>query len=187
MAIQEGQQGKPDSTTVHSVTLIGLADKVSYTATATSTDKFGNIAKSSPLSFTTVIDTVPPTINNLKSEITSSGSGDAVKYQAIISWETDKSSTSQAEYGQGVSGGYDQTTKEDLSLNQTHFIVLSDLKPNSAFHVRVKSTSRAGVSTYSEDFSLITPPKQKQLFQMIMDAIGSSFSWVPKFMKKIGR
>lgn len=184
-AIQQGQQGKSDSTTLHSVTIIGLVDKTGYTATARSKDQFANEAKSSPITFTTTADVTPPVISDLKSEITSSGSGDAIKYQAIISWGTDESATSQVEYGQGVSGSYDSKTKEDLSLNQTHVIILNDLKPNSAYHARVTSFDRSANQAYSEDFSLITPPKQKQLFQMIMDAIASSFSWVPRWVAKL--
>ncbi len=184
-AIQQGQQGKSDSTTIHSVTIIGLVAKQGYTATARGTDKFGNTAVSGQISFTTTADTTPPVISNLKSEITSSGSGNAIKYQAIISWETDESATSQVEYGQGVSGTYDSKTKEDLSLNQTHVIILNDLKANSAYHARVTSKDRSANQSFSDDFSLITPPKQKQLFQMIMDAITGSFSWVPRFLTKM--
>jgi hypothetical protein len=184
-AIQSGQQGKGDSTTLHSVTIIGLVDKTGYTATAHSKDQFGNEAKSSPITFTTTADVTPPVISDLKSEITSTGSGDAIQYQAIISWTTDESATSQVEYGQGVSGSYDSKSKEDLSLNQTHVVILTDLKPNSAYHFRVTTSDRSGNTANSDDNSIITPPKEKQLFQMIMDAIASSFSWVPRFLAKV--
>jgi hypothetical protein len=185
--IQTGQQGKSDSTTIHSVTIIGLVDKTTYNVKAKSKDQFGNNVESDQISLTTTTDNTPPKIDNLKSEITSTGSGEAIRYQAVISWETNESSTSQVEYGQGVTGEYDQSTKEDLSLNQTHVVIINDLKSNSAYHFRVKTKDKSSNFSYSDDTSIITPPKVKSLIQLVFNTISDSFSWVSKLRGKIRR
>jgi hypothetical protein len=142
-----------------------------YTIKARSIDKFGNIATSSQLSFTTTADTQAPNILNPKSEISSTGSGDAVKYQLIVSWETNESATSKVEYAAGMGGNYDSSSKEDLSLNMTHVVIISDLKPNSLFHFRIKSMDKAGNTAYSDDYTVTTPPKEKNILTIIINAV----------------
>jgi hypothetical protein len=177
-------QGKADFTQVHSVTLIGLEAKNSYSFRVISKDKFGNQATSPLSSFTTQSDSQAPKISNVQAEVSSTGSGDTVKYQAVISWETDEPSSSQIEYSAGISGEYNETTKEDLSLNSTHVVIIPDLKPNSAYHFRIKSADKAGNVGYSEDTSLITPPKEKSLLSVILKSLEDTFSWVGRLREK---
>ncbi|MFA5158616.1 MAG: fibronectin type III domain-containing protein, partial [Patescibacteria group bacterium] len=179
-----GMQGKPDSTTVHSVTLIGLEAKTSYSFKAISKDKFGNTATSANSSFTTLSDTQAPKVSNVQAEVSSIGSAENIKYQAVISWETDEPSTSQIKYSAGISGDFSETTKEDLSLNSTHVVIIPDLKPNSAYHFMIESKDRAGNAGVSEDTSLITPPKEKSLLSVILRSLEDTFSWVGRLREK---
>jgi len=179
-----GTQGKADSTQIHSVTLIGLEAKTAYSFRALSKDKFGNSATSPTGSFTTQSDTQAPKIDNVQSEVTSTGAGETVKYQAVISWETDEPASSQIEYSAGISGDYAERTKEDLSLNSTHVVILPDLKPNSAYHFRIVSKDKAGNQGVSDDISLITPPKEKSLLSVILKSLEDTFSWVGRLREK---
>ncbi|TSC93783.1 MAG: fibronectin type III domain-containing protein, partial [Candidatus Berkelbacteria bacterium Athens1014_28] len=179
-----GMQGNADSTTIHSVTLIGLEAKTSYSFRVLSKDKFGNSAQGELSSFTTQSDTQAPKISDLVSEVSSVGSGENVKYQAVVSWETDEPATSQIEFSAGISGDYNEKTKEDLSLNSTHVVILADLSPNSAYHFRVNSKDKAGNLGLSDDTSLITPPKEKSLMTIILRSLEDTFSWVGRLREK---
>jgi len=179
-----GQQGKSDSTTIHSVTLIGLSPKTTYSYRVISSDQFGNTATGQTLSFTTATDTISPQISNVKSEVASTGSGETVKYQAIISWDTDEPATSQIEYAQGIGGDYTDKSLEVESLNSAHVVILPDLKPNSAYHFRIVSKDLVGNIAYSDDISLITPPKEKSLLQVIIKSLEDTFSWVGRLREK---
>jgi hypothetical protein len=181
---QPATQGKADSTTIHSVTLIGLEAKTTYSYRAISKDQFGNIATSDMLSFTTASDSQAPQIQNIKSEVASTGSGDAVKYQAIISWDTDEPATSQIEFAMGIGGDYTESTEEVLSLNSSHVVIIPDLKPNSAYHFRTASKDKSGNVAYSDDVSLITPPKEKSLLQIVIKSLEDTFSWVGRLQEK---
>lgn len=179
-----GMQGKADSTTLHSVTLIGLEAKTSYSYRVISKDSFGNAATSNQSTFTTASDTTAPVIINFKSEVASTGSGDTIKYQAIISWDTDEPSTSQVEFASGIGGDYTDKTQEIESLNSSHVVILPDLKPNSAYHLRMVSKDKVGNTAYSDDISLITPPKDKSLLQIVIKSLEETFSWVGRLREK---
>jgi len=80
-------------------------------------------------------DTTPPAISGVgASSITSSG--------ATITWNTDKSSDSQVEYGLAIS--YGSQTILNTSLVTSHSQFLSGLTANTLYHYRVKSRDAAG-------------------------------------------
>jgi hypothetical protein len=177
-------QGNSSLSTSHSVNLIGLDPATSYSYRVISKDKFGNSISSNSSSFTTSTDTVSPKILNLKADVASTGSGQTIKYQAIISWDTDEPATSQIEYSQGIGGDYTDKSDEVLSLNSSHVVILPDLKANSAYHFRIKSNDKVGNTTYSDDVSLITPPQEKSLLQVVIKSLEETFSWVGRLREK---
>ncbi|OQB06345.1 MAG: Fibronectin type III domain protein [bacterium ADurb.Bin212] len=183
-SILSGTQGKADSTNLHSVSLIGLEPKTTYNYRVLSKDKFGNLATSAISSFTTATDVDAPKIIDVKSEVASTGSGESIKYQAIVSWDTDEPATSQIEFAMGIGGEYTDTTEAILSLNSSHVVILPDLKPNSAYHFRIKSIDKVGNVAYSDDISLITPPKEKSLLQVVLKSLEDTFSWVGRLRDK---
>lgn len=166
-----GSQGNASYTTNHSVNLVGLSAKTNYSLRIRSVDTYGNTAISESKQITTTADLFAPKILNPKSEITSTGSGENIKYQLIVSWETDEPSTSKVEFGQGVGNAYESSSKEDLSLNMTHTIIVTDLKPNSVYHFRIKSGDKANNIAYSDDYTITTPPKEKDIISIIINAI----------------
>ena len=179
-----GTQGISDNNTAHSVTLVGLDANTKYYYRVISRDQFGNSATSETKSFVTSTDSEAPQIQNIKAEVASTGSGDTIKYQAIISWDTDEPATSQIEYSQGIGGDYSDRSDEILSLNSSHVVILPDLKPNAAYHFRIVSKDKVGNLAYSDDISLITPPKEKSLLQIVIKSLGDTFSWVGRLRDK---
>jgi len=167
-----GSQGTPDMVTSHTVTLVGLKPKTTYKFVTRSIDQFGNVARGPQMSFTTTADTTPPKITNQQSQVTSTGSGENIKYQLIVTWETDEPATSKIEYGPGMgTASYPLSSKEDLSLNITHTVIISDLPPNSLYHYRIKTVDKSGNISFSEDSTIVTPPKQRNIFEIITNAI----------------
>jgi len=71
-----------------------------------------------------------------------------------IGWDTDKSSDSQVEYGQGTS--YGNLSNLNSGLNASHRITLSGLTPGTTYHYRVISKDSAGKTTRSGDYSFFT-------------------------------
>jgi hypothetical protein len=171
VANNTGSQGDATQTLSHQVKLIGLDSNATYSFKARSIDQFGNIATSDALSFTTTVDTQAPKISNQKSEVSSTGSGDSIKYQLIVSWDTDEPATSKVDYAAGMGGNYDSSSKEDLSLNMTHVVIISDLKPNSLYHYRITSKDKAGNTANSDDSTVTTPPKEKNVMTIILNAV----------------
>lgn len=168
---QSGSQGNGDFTTTHSITLVGLTAKTTYSFKTRSIDIFGNVTLSDKYNFTTTADTQKPEIINPRSEVYSTGSGDNIKFQLIVSWETNEAATSRVDFGQGVGNNYDSVSKENLSLDMTHVVIINDLKANSVYHFRVTSGDRSGNIGVSEDYTITTPPKEKNIYTIIINAI----------------
>ena len=91
-------------------------------------------------------DTTPPVIENVStSSETEAG--------AVITWVTNKPSSSQVEYGKTTEYGLTATSDE---LTTNHSITLSSLEPNTIYHYRVRSRDKAGNETSSTDNTFIT-------------------------------
>lgn len=174
------EQGQSDLGTNHAVTVIGLNPNTTYHFKVKSTDTYGNTATSEDRTFSTPNDTEAPIISNVKSEVTTSGAGENIKIMAIISWTTDEPATSQVEYGMGMSGTYPNKTDESLSLNMSHMVTIPDLRPNASYQYRIIAKDAAGNIAKGEDLSLITPPKDKSLLQMVLKSLEETFSWTKK-------
>ena len=166
-----GSQGNGDLSTTHSVNLVGLEAKTTYTIKIRSIDSYGNTAISDSYTLTTTADLLAPKIIDPKSEISSTGSGDNIRYQLIVSWQTEEPATSKVEFGNGVGSSYESSSKEDISLNMTHTIIVTDLKPNSVYHFRIKTGDKSNNIAYSEDYTVTTPPKEKNILSIIINAI----------------
>jgi len=94
-----------------------------------------------------VKDLTPPTI----SSVTSSGT---TVSSATVTWNTDKSSSSQVEYG--TTAAYGIATALDSSLVTSHAVTLSGLTAGKAYHFRVQSKDAAGNAALSIDYTFTT-------------------------------
>lgn len=177
------EQGRSELVTSHAVTVIGLEPNTAYLAKVKSTDAFGNIAQSETKSFSTPADTQAPEISNVKSEVTTSGAGESTKIMAIISFETDEPASARVEYGLGLSGDYPSTTPDSLSYNQSHTLIIPDLKQNASYQYRIAAKDRAGNLSRGEELTLITPPKEKSLLQLVIKSLEETFSWTKRLDK----
>lgn len=87
---------------------------------------------------------------------------------ATISWTTNESATSQAEYGLTVS--YVLSTSEDSSFKTSHSVSLSGLAAGATYHFRVKSKDASGNLATSSDATFKTvslPDKQAPIVSSV--------------------
>lgn len=178
------QAGKTDLTTKHMVVLTGLESNTTYSFKAKSKDDFGNEAVSANQTFTTISDTTAPILTEIQSQLSQVTSPQGPKYQAVISWKTDEGSSSQVEYGDNAAGKYSKKTQEDASLNMTHVVILSEMKPNSAYSYRIISRDKSNNEAVSTNYTIITPPQEQSLIQVVIANLQDSFSWVSRLRTK---
>ena len=167
-------------TTEHDVTVSNLADQSKYIFEATGVDDHGNRVDN-PLTSTvsTPQDSRAPGVSNLTIEIKSSGASGSQKDQIVASWETDELSTSQIEYGAGISGSeYTQKTAEDAALTNYHVVIVNELEPSKMYHLRVVSRDAAGNAGYSDDTTAITGKLQNSAIDLIINSLRKSLGWL---------
>jgi len=165
--------------TDHELTVRGLVDQSTYKFQVFSVDQFGNRVSSDINTINTPLDSRPPRISNLVIEVKSSGFGTTQKAQIIATWETDEPSTSQIEYGQGISGKeYPNSTKEDTALTNNHAVIVSELDPSRIYHLRAASKDRAANASYSEDTTTITGKVQNSVLDIIVNSLQRSLGWM---------
>lgn len=133
--------------TDHSVTITGLVPATEYRFKVSSVDASGNIGLSSESSFKTA---APSSISSIRAVSTDLS-------EAVITWETSKSTTSVVEYG--TTNLYGER-KESSSLTKEHEVRLSGLDLGVTYHFRVKGRDENGVFYSSSDnvFQPKSPP-----------------------------
>ena len=174
-------QGDAIAAKDHSLTLRALKPAVKYQFSIKASDFFGDTVISDPQSFTTIVDTTPPIIKDMKSEVSiitdQAGSTSA---QAIISWSTDEPATSQIRYAMGVAAGddYPLSTTEDTNLTTSHILIITNLKSSSTYHLKLISKDGSGNIAASDDYTVLTLNQQKSLLQYVIQILEEKFSWI---------
>ncbi len=116
---------------------------------AVARDVLGNVTVSLPI-FVTVNNDARPLVISMVADRMSVSS-------ATITWTTDKSSTSQVEYG--LTAAYGRVTRLEGTLVTVHSQTLSGLTAGTVYHYRVKSKDAVGNSVASVDFTFTTALK----------------------------
>lgn len=96
----------------------------------------------------------------------------------IVTFTTDTLAKARVSYGETSS--YGTTTDLTDGLNQSHTIVISQLKPNQTYHVRVEAHDASGTQTAQGDDQTVTTnpaPNQDNIFEIIIKALQDAFSW----------
>ncbi|MFA5052367.1 MAG: fibronectin type III domain-containing protein, partial [Patescibacteria group bacterium] len=172
-------QGNTAFVTEHSILLYGLEDAAQYKFKVRGSDEYGYEAVSTEQEFTTLQDTTPPDVFGVNSESNTIGSGDASKIQIVISWKTNEPTTSQVEFGVGLSStDFTDTTEENAELVMEHLVVVSDLTPAKTYHFRVASRDKAGNTTKSNSYTVLTSRKRESFLQLIITNLEETFSWL---------
>jgi hypothetical protein len=183
--------GNEDMGRDHKIELKNLEDNTPYYYLIEVKDKAGNITKSEVAAFATPMDKEGAKIDKVKIDLLPIGESDEFA-QAIISWETNKPATTKVEYDEGMLGGgrYSKSSIEDMSLNNTHTVIIKDLNPAATYRFRIVSKDKRGNVSNSSDFNFVTPAKEKSILQLILKSLEETFSWVGNlgnFFKGLGK
>ncbi len=124
---------------------------------------------------TSTTDTVAPLITGVTvSSINNAG--------ATITWTTNESATSQADYG--TSASYGNTTSLNTSLVVSHGVTLTGLSASTVYHVRVLSKDAAGNQAASSDVTFTTsattdttPPTLSSITTVSISTTGATITW----------
>lgn len=171
----------PDYVTAHELIVDQLGENTPYGVQARSVDEYGNTAVSASLSIVTPDDSRPPRIANLTIEVRSSGSSQDQRAQLVINWETDEPSSSQIEYGPGISSdNYASRTQEDQVLTTNHTVIVPELDPAKIYHLRAVSRDRAGNAGISADTTAITGKVQRSVVDIIISSLQSSLGFLTR-------
>lgn len=172
--------GDPAFLTQHSVELTGLVFGTRYSVIIHSTNQSGDTVSSDPLTFVTVRDTVPPVISKVTNQSTLFPS-DNVEVQTIITWKTDEPAYCQLFYLHGVvKSASNPPSAQPAEQNPLtdHTVVIVGLTPGSVYKFWVDCHDAANNPSQSEDYVLITPTKQKNIVDLILQNFQGTFGWV---------
>lgn len=172
--------GNPIFTTRHAVQLSGLEFGTRYQVVVSSINEAGDITTSRPITFATVRDVIAPEISKVNNESTLFPSEDT-KIQTIISWNTDEPTLCQVFYVQGLVIG-DESEAESMPKETNplaeHTQVIVGFAPATVYKFWMRCDDEAGNESRSEDFVLITPVKEKNIVDVILENFEGTFGWV---------
>ncbi|MEK7211306.1 MAG: fibronectin type III domain-containing protein, partial [Patescibacteria group bacterium] len=166
----------------HKFTLKNLDSGVGYLITLKVKDNQGNETQSTPIRFSTSLDTSPPAISKVTSDSTIYP-GKESKVQTVITWETDEPATGQVFYQEGVAKDAKVITlPKDNALNLKHITVITKFKPGAVYKYWAESVDNAGNIAASQVFTILTPQERETIFDIISNNFSQVFGWT----KKIG-
>lgn len=139
------EQGQAEQVETHSVKVTGLEPETTYYYQVKSIDVDENVALSDVKSFTTL---EAPKVSELLVK-------DVRLHDAMITWKTNKESTTSIMYGTTTNYG---ASFADLSgsFTTTHTIKLENLADGTLYHARVRSEDRNGNPVVSDDYTFTT-------------------------------
>lgn len=161
----------------HSINLEPLDPRTSYSVQIRAFNEEGEIASSPFLQFSTGVDNNPPEIMRVMTDTALSPRGE--KIQTIITWRTDKLSTSQVFYSEGAISGQEMNfTTKDTNLKREHIVVIPSFKPGTVYRFYVQSEDLAGNINRSRDYTILTPQRRETIVEIIFKNFEQTFGWM---------
>ncbi len=180
------KRGKNGVSKVHELVIDNLLDNQEYHYQILAKDEAGNEVADTDKLVRTPLDTEGPKITNAKTDILPMGENDTTA-SVIISWNTNKPASTLVEYDEGIIGGnYANRSVEDTSLNTSHTVIVKNLKPASSFHYRMVSADKRNNITQSQDYTFVTPTKEKSILQLILKSLEDTFAWTKNLNQFFG-
>jgi len=181
------KKGTTGVSKVHQVKIENLLDNQEYHYQILAKDETGNEVADTDKIVRTPLDTEGPKITNAKVDILPMGENDTTS-SIIVSWQTNKPASTQVKYGEGILGGdYSNESNEDTSLNNSHTVIIKGLKPASSYHYKMISKDKRTNITESQDYTFVTPTKEKSILQLILKSLEETFAWTGKLNQFFGK
>lgn len=169
-------QGDTKLTQEHNLKLENLDSGTDYAIKIEGRDIFGNIAKGPEINIKTLLDTIAPSIANVRTYATMmSVKG---KAQMVVVWKTDEQSTSKV-YLYNVADTVNPvySSQFDSNLTTNHTVIITDLNLGTSYRLRIESADKTGNSGLSQDFAVLTPIEKKSIIMIILEQFEKIFSW----------
>jgi hypothetical protein len=171
------KKGTAGKSKVHQVVIEGLEDNTEYHYQIVAHDEVGTEVVGSDEIVRTPLDTEGPKITNVKTDIMPLGDSDTTA-QVIVSWTTNKPASTKVEYDEGIIGGrYTKSSTEDLTLNNSHTVIVKGLSVANTYHYRIVTKDKRGNTTISNDYTFVTPSKEQSVWQLIVKSLQDTFAW----------
>jgi len=184
------KRGKSGVSKVHELVIDKLDDNQEYHYQILAKDDAGNEVADTDKIVRTPLDTEGPKITGVKIDVLPMGESDNTS-SVIVSWQTNKPATTLVEYDEGVIGGtYGKSSVEDTTLNNSHTVIIKGLTPASSYHYRLVSADKRMNKTVSQDYTFVTPSKEKSILQLILKSLEETFAWTKnlnQFFGNIGK
>jgi len=149
-----------------------LGTKLTLTATPASGCSFGywdGDASGSSATITIIMDSDKTVIAHFADTIAPVISGVDIsgitESSATIKWQTDELATSQVEYGETID--YGSITALNEKSTTSHSVTLTELKPETTYHFRIKSVDEARNEALSDDYTFTTKTTKELLSAML--------------------
>jgi alpha-tubulin suppressor-like RCC1 family protein len=161
----------------HNFKASDLQTSTNYKLKIITVAKDGTLSKESIYPFATSTSSKPPEISNVRiSNALISGAVEQV--QTIVSWKTDKPSTSRIVYDDGSAKELKLATSLDKSLVTDHIVVTTVLKPGKVYKFKTESVDTGGNISLSKDYIIMTPKPQESVINLIISNFTQSFSFI---------
>ena len=175
--LESRTQGDAKFVLDHKIDLTNLSPGTEYVIKIEGRDIFGNMAKSSDIKIVTLIDNIPPKIDNIRTDVSISSSKKG-KTQLVVVWRTDEPATSQIVlYENGNEENRNNSSTYDSNLTTKHTSVFTNLNAGTVYRFKVESADKAGNLAESGEFVVLTPKNRKSILQIILDIIEKTFGW----------
>ncbi|MCK5085798.1 fibronectin type III domain-containing protein, partial [Candidatus Parcubacteria bacterium] len=175
--LESRTQGDAKFVLDHKIDLTNLSPGTEYVIKIEGRDIFGNMAKSSDIKIVTLIDNIPPKIDNIRTDVSISSSKKG-KTQLVVVWKTDEPATSQIVlYESGNEENRNNSSTFDSNLTTKHTSVFTNLNAGTVYRFKVESADKAGNLAESGEFVVLTPKNRKSILQIILDIIEKTFGW----------
>jgi hypothetical protein len=160
--------------TDHTYSFNNLDFSTPYTITIVASNASSTASDPMVIPFSTVLSTAAPVISNVR-VTTSLIPGNVEVAQTIVSWTTDKPSTSRIFFGQGSDGDLTQSTPLDNSLTTDHVVITTLLTPGTVYKIKAESGDSSGNVTDSAPYTLLTPAPAGSIVDLIISNLQSTF------------
>lgn len=121
-------------------------------------------------------ENIPLEIYDTRSETVTSRDGE--EFKLMIVWRTNKPAISEIEYSEN--NGQNPMTVKREGYGFDHSVVLSDLKPATAYIYKIKAKDRWGSENTSDYFGAYTGQKAESVFELVVKAVEEVFGWAIK-------
>ncbi len=163
----------------HTYTIDNLDYLTGYTVKLIATDSDNNVSTASVSPFSTSLSKGAPQISSVR--ITTSLIPDKEDTaQTIISWKTDKPSTSQVYFAEGAVADPKQSTTKDATLTRDHIIITTLLRPGTVYKIISESNDSSGNVTRSDPYTVLTPTQKGSVVDIIFNNLGKTFGFLKK-------